>query len=197
MKAPRSSTLSGAVAQSRRREARPSPLGQQSPSSLTSLFGREHTAEKEDSALHCGVLSFSCRNQNVRHTSIIFVSSAMNDVRHNLSPTDRVELLCWLTCGSLGAYYLNGSWPTAAFHVQAAHKWLDRHKRQAEWLAIAKLSAIAADLAQRHSELVDADWARDAVEEILDSDDLNYQSELVLRVLDECKRALADKRPAD
>jgi hypothetical protein len=151
----------------------------------------------EDSALHRGVLSFSCRNQNVRHTSIIFVSSAMNDVRHNLSPTDRVELLCWLTCGSLGAYYLNGSWPNAAFHVQAAHKWLDRHKRQAEWLAIAKLSAIAADLAQRHSELVDADWARDAVEEILDSDDLNYQSELVLRVLDECKRALADKRPAD
>jgi hypothetical protein len=44
---------------------------------------------------------------------------------------------------------------------------------------------------------VDADWARDAVEEILDSDDLNFQSELVLRVLDECKRALADKRPAD
>lgn len=121
----------------------------------------------------------------------------MNDVRHNLGPNDRVELLCWLTCGSLGAYYLNGSWPTSAFQVQAAHKWLDRHKRQAEWLAIARLSAIAADLAQRHSELVDADWARDAVEEILDSDDLNYQSELVLRVLDECRRALADKRPAD
>ena len=167
------------------------------PSSLPRLFARERTVKMEDSALHRGVLSFSCRDQNVRHTSIIFVSSAMNDVRHNLSPTDRVELLCWLTCGSLGAYYLNGSWPTAAFHVQAAHKWLDRHKRQAEWLAIAKLSAIAADLAQRHSELVDADWARDAVEEILDSDDLNYQSELVLRVLDECKRALADKRPAD
>lgn len=174
-----------------------SPPSQQPPSSLPRLFAAERTAEMEDSALHRGMLSFSCRNQNVRHMSIIFVSSAMNDVRHNLSPTDRVELLCWLTCGSLGAYYLNGSWPTSAFHVQAAHKWLDRHKRQAEWLAIAKLSAIAADLAQRHSELVDADWARDAVEEILDSDDLNYQSELVLRVLDECKRALADKRPAD
>ncbi|MEA3089354.1 MAG: hypothetical protein QOJ04_696, partial [Caballeronia sp.] len=26
----------------------------------------------EDFALHRGVLSFSCRNQNVRHTSIIF-----------------------------------------------------------------------------------------------------------------------------
>ena len=59
-------------------------------------------------------------------------SVAMSDVRHRLSPRDRVELLCWLTCGSLGAYYLNESWPNAAFHVEAAHKWLDRHGREAD-----------------------------------------------------------------
>ena len=44
----------------------------------------------------------------------------MNDVSRILSARDRVELLCWLTCGSLGAYYLNGDWPAASFHVQAA-----------------------------------------------------------------------------
>jgi hypothetical protein len=129
--------------------------------------------------------------------SIIFVSAAMNDVRHHLTPTDRVDLLCWLSCGSLGAYFLNGTWPAAAFHVQAARRWLDRHKRQADWLAVARLSATACEVAQRHSALVDADWARDAVEEILDSDDLNYQSELVQRVLRDCRQALADKRQAD
>jgi hypothetical protein len=130
-------------------------------------------------------------------TSIIFVSAAMNDVRHHLTPTDRVDLLCWLACGSLGAYFLNGTWPTAAFHVQAARRWLDRHRRQADWLAVARLSAIAQEVAQLHSALVDADWARDAVEEILDSEDLNYQSELVQRVLFDCRQALADRRPAD
>ncbi|MFC5431809.1 hypothetical protein [Paraburkholderia sp.] len=121
----------------------------------------------------------------------------MSDVRHRLSPRDRVELLCWLTCGSLGAYYLNESWPNAAFHVQAAHKWLDRHSREADWLAVARLTAIAQEIAQQHAWFVDAAWARDAVEEILDTDDLNYQAKLVLQVLKDCEHALADRRPAD
>ena len=121
----------------------------------------------------------------------------MNDVRHQLSPRDRIELLCWLTCGSLGNYYLNESWPTPAFFVQAAHKWLDRHKRQADWLVVARLSAIAERVATQHVGCVNADWALDAVEEILESDDLNYESVLVSRVFDDCRRALADKRMAD
>ncbi|HEY1996666.1 hypothetical protein [Paraburkholderia sp.] len=121
----------------------------------------------------------------------------MSDVRLHLSPRDRVELLCWLTCGNLGAYYLNESWPEAAFQVQAAHKWLDRHSREADWLSIAKLSALAQDIAQQHACFVDAAWARDAVEEILDTDDLNFQARLVVQVLTDCQRALADKRIAD
>ncbi|CAM2149900.1 MULTISPECIES: hypothetical protein [Paraburkholderia] len=121
----------------------------------------------------------------------------MSDVRHHLSPRDRVELLCWLTCGSLGAYYLNESWPNAAFHVQAAHKWLDRHAREADWLAIARLTAIAQEIAKQHAWFVDATWARDAVEEILDTDDLNYQAKLVLQVLKDCELALSDRRAAD
>jgi hypothetical protein len=143
------------------------------------------------------VLSFKRTVLNGLRSPIIFVSAAMNDARQHLTPADRVELLCWLACGSLGAFYLNNSWPSAGFHVQAAHKWLDRHNRQADWLAVAKLAAMAVELAQRHSELVNADWARDAVEEILDSDDLNYQSAVVLRVYVDCKKALADKRKAD
>ncbi|MDE1184238.1 hypothetical protein [Paraburkholderia sp.] len=121
----------------------------------------------------------------------------MDEVRHHLSPRDRVELLCWLTCGNLGAYYLNESWPSADFHVQAAHKWLDRHKRQAEWLTVARLSAIAQDIARQHAGFVDAVWARDAVEEILDTDDLDYQATLVREVLGDCRLALEEKRQAD
>jgi hypothetical protein len=121
----------------------------------------------------------------------------MSDVRHQLSPRDRVELLCWLTCGSLGAWYLNGTWPDASFHVQAAHKWLDRRMRDADWLGIARLSALALDIARQHAWFVDAEWARDAVEEILDTDDLNLQARLVQQVLADCERALADKRAAD
>jgi hypothetical protein len=117
----------------------------------------------------------------------------MNEVPRTLSPRDRVELLCWLTCGSLGAFYLNGDWPAASFHVQAAHKWLDRHQRLADWLTVARLAAIARELASRHCALLDADWARDAVEEILDSEDLNYQSDVVKQVFDDCRRALAEK----
>jgi hypothetical protein len=117
----------------------------------------------------------------------------MNEVPRTLSARDRAELLCWLTCGSLGAFYLNGDWPAASFHVQAAHKWLDRHQRLADWLTVAKLAAIARDLASRHCTLLESDWARDAVEELLDSEDLNYQSDVVRQVFDDCRRALAPK----
>jgi hypothetical protein len=122
------------------------------------------------------------------------VKAAMNDVSRILSARDRVELLCWLTCGSLGAYYLNGDWPAASFHVQAAHKWLDRHQRLADWLTVAKLAAIAREIATQHCAMLEADWAREAVEEILDSEDLNYQSDVVRQVFDDCRRALAEKR---
>ena len=121
----------------------------------------------------------------------------MSDVRQYLSPTDRVELLCWLTCGSLGAYYLNEEWPQPSFHVQAAHKWLDRRMRDADWLSIAKLSVLALDIARRHAGFIDADWAREAVEEMLDTDDLNFQARLVKQVFGDCQRALADNRIAD
>ncbi|MBB5442439.1 MULTISPECIES: hypothetical protein [unclassified Paraburkholderia] len=121
----------------------------------------------------------------------------MSDVRQHLSPRDRLELLCWLTCGSLGAYYLNEDWPDAAFHVQSAHKWLDRRAREADWLCVAKLSATAVEIARRHARFVDTDWARDAVEEILDTDELDPQARLVRQVLADCQSALADKRIAD
>jgi hypothetical protein len=120
----------------------------------------------------------------------------MSDVRQYLSPNDRIELLCWLTCGSLGAYYLNEEWPQASFHVQSAHKWLDRHARDADWLSVAQLSALALDIARLHIGFVDTDWARDAVEEILDTDDLNFEARLVQQVIEDCRRALTDKRPA-
>jgi hypothetical protein len=44
---------------------------------------------------------------------------------------------------------------------------------------------------------VDAEWARDAVEEILDTDELDPQARLVRQVLADCQSALADKRIAD
>jgi hypothetical protein len=121
----------------------------------------------------------------------------MTDGRQHLTPSDRIELLCWLTCGSLGAYYLNAEWPQPPFYVQAAHRWLDRHARSADWLIIAKLSALAGDIARAHAGFVDADWARDAVEEMLDADDLNLDARLVKQVWGDCRRALADKRVAD
>lgn len=121
----------------------------------------------------------------------------MSDVHHELSERDRVELLCWLTIGNLGAYYLNEGWPPAQFQVQAAHKWLDRHQRTADWLALARLSAIALDIAHKHARFVETDWARDAVEEIIDSDDLDMKARLVSLVLGDCRAALADKRVAD
>jgi hypothetical protein len=81
--------------------------------------------------------------------------------------------------------------------VQAAHKWLDHRSREADWLSIARLSATALEIAQRHAKFVDADWARDAVEEILDTDELDPQARLVRQVLADCQSALADKRVAD
>ncbi|KAF1051225.1 MAG: hypothetical protein GAK41_01380 [Burkholderia gladioli] len=121
----------------------------------------------------------------------------MSDLHPNLTQHDRVELLCWLTIGNLGAFYLNESWPSASFQVQAAHKWLDRHQRDADWLCIAKLAATALDIAKRHADFVETAWARDAVEEIIDSEDLDTQSRLVALVMGDCRAALADRRPAD
>ncbi len=78
--------------------------------------------------------------------------------------------------------------------MQAAHKWLERHQRNADWLTVAKLAAIARELATRHCAMLEADWACDAVEEILDSEDLNFDSDVVRQVFDDCRRALAEKR---
>jgi hypothetical protein len=69
--------------------------------------------------------------------------------------------------------------------------------RDADWLSIARLSALALDIARQHAWFVDAEWARDAVEEILDTDDLNLQARLVQQVLADCERALSDRRAAD
>jgi hypothetical protein len=121
----------------------------------------------------------------------------MDDIRQSISARDRVCLLCWLTCGSLGAYYLHGTFPTAAFYVHAARTWLDRQGRYADWLAVARLSAIANELARKHADIVDQDWARDDVEKILDGEELNYQSEVVLRVYYDCRLALEDRRIID
>jgi hypothetical protein len=110
---------------------------------------------------------------------------------YELDREDLARLLCWLTCGCLGAYYLEGTWPGAKFQVEAAHRWLDRHRRSCNWLTTAKLSAIALRLAQSYREVVDSPQARDAIEEIVTADDLNYDSTLVKRIYDDCQVALA------
>jgi hypothetical protein len=157
--------------------------------------GQSGIAAREFCVILCNVSAG--RPAVLTGTQITAASVAMSDVRHHLSPRDRLELLCWLTCGCLGAYYLNEDWPDAAFHVQAAHKWLDYRSREADWLSIARLSATALEIARRHAKFVDADWARDAVEEILDTDELDPQARLVRQVLADCQNALADKRLAD
>ena len=53
----------------------------------------------------------------------------MDEANQSMDRQDCAQLLCWLTCGCLGAYYLDGTWPGPAFHVRAARKWLDRHRR--------------------------------------------------------------------
>jgi hypothetical protein len=121
----------------------------------------------------------------------------MNDVPRCLGAADRVQLLCWLTCGCLGAYYLDGAWPGPSFHVQAARKWLERHHRSADWLTTARLASTALRLAQRHREAVESEWAREAVEEIISGEDLNFYSVLVQRIYEDCRVALIPPRLAD
>ncbi|RDT03488.1 hypothetical protein DWU95_11350 [Burkholderia contaminans] len=106
-------------------------------------------------------------------------------------------MVCWPRWCTRAACDPTGAWRDAAFQVQAAHRWLDRHHRQADWLAVAKLAALGQDIAKRHAGFVDASWARDAVEEIVDTDDLDYRAKLVQWVYEDCCKALADKRLAD
>jgi hypothetical protein len=118
----------------------------------------------------------------------------MSQVRYPLGPDDRVHLLCWLTCGLLGAYYIEGDWPDASFQVRAAHRWLDRHHRAAEWIETARLSAAAQALAARFSTTLDADASRGDIERILEGEDLDYESALVKRVYHECWVELTSRR---
>lgn len=117
----------------------------------------------------------------------------MSHVRYPLGPDDRVHLLCWLTCGFLGAFYLDGDWPDPSFQVRAAHRWLDRHHRAADWIETARLSVTAQALASRLSNLLDNDTARGDVERILDSEELDYENALVQRIYHECRATLASK----
>ncbi|MDR5837712.1 hypothetical protein [Caballeronia sp. LZ034LL] len=117
----------------------------------------------------------------------------MSHVRYPLGPDDRVHLLCWLTCGFLGAFYLDGDWPDPSFQVRAAHRWLDRHHRAADWIETARLSVTAQALAARLSNLLDNDTARGDVERILDSEELDYENALVQRIYHECRATLASK----
>lgn len=118
----------------------------------------------------------------------------MNQVRYPLGPDDRVHLLCWLTCGFLGAYYIEGAWPDISFQVRAAHRWLERHHRAADWIETAKLSVAAQALAARFSTMLDADASRGDIERILEGEDLDYESALVQRVYQECRAQLTSGR---
>ncbi|SAL46749.1 hypothetical protein AWB71_02543 [Caballeronia peredens] len=118
----------------------------------------------------------------------------MSQVRYPLGPDDRVHLLCWLTCGFLAAFYLEGDWPDTSFQVRAAHRWLDRHHRAADWIETARLSVAAQALAARFSALLDADAARGDIERILEGEDLDYESPLVQRIYRECQSELSNKR---
>ncbi|BAN27009.1 putative uncharacterized protein (plasmid) [Caballeronia insecticola] len=121
-------------------------------------------------------------------------AAIMSQVRYPLGPDDRVHLLCWLTCGFLGAFYLEGDWPDTSFQVRAAHRWLDRHHRAADWIETARLSVTAQALAARFSASLDADAARSDIERILEGEDLDYDSPLVQRIFQECRVQLSNKR---
>jgi hypothetical protein len=118
----------------------------------------------------------------------------MSQVRYPLGPDDRVHLLCWLTCGFLGAFYLEGEWPEPSFQVRAAHRWLDNHNRAADWIETAKLSVTAQALASRFCPLLDTEAGRSAIEKIIEGDDLDYESELVQRIFHACVVQLTDRR---
>jgi len=123
-----------------------------------------------------------------------FDAAIMSQVRYPLGPDDRVHLMCWLTCGLLGAYYIEGDWPDTSFQVRAAHRWLDRHHRAAEWIETARLSAAAQALAERFSTTLDADASRGDIERILEGEDLDYECALVQRIYHECRLELTSRR---
>ena len=118
----------------------------------------------------------------------------MSQVRYPIGPDDRVHLLCWLTCEFLGAYYLEGAWPEPPFRVHAAHRWLDRHHRAAEWIETARLSVAAQALAARFAAMLDSDAARGDIERILEGEELDYESALVQRIYHECWIELSSRR---
>ncbi|SAL58198.1 hypothetical protein [Caballeronia telluris] len=115
----------------------------------------------------------------------------MDHAYQHLDRYDRTQLLCWLACGSLAAYYLDGTWPESDFHVEAAHKWLHRHRRHGDWLATAQLTFAARRIAQVHQGIVDREWVGDAVNDLFTEHDLNYDCELVKVIYDDCRRAIA------
>ena len=121
-------------------------------------------------------------------------AAIMSQVRYPLGPDDRVHLLCWLTCALLGAYYIEGEWPDTSFQVRAAHRWLDRHHRAADWIETARLSVAAHALAARFSTMLDADASRSDIERILEGEDLDYESVLVQRIYHECWIELSSGR---
>jgi hypothetical protein len=118
----------------------------------------------------------------------------MSHVRYPLGPDDRVHLLCWLTCGFLGACYLDGAWPDVPFQVRAAHRWLDRHHRAADWLETAKLSVLAQALAARLAASLEKDARKCGIERVLEGEELDYGSALVQRVYDECRVKLGVRK---
>ncbi|KIG03247.1 hypothetical protein AWB72_02819 [Caballeronia concitans] len=121
-------------------------------------------------------------------------AAIMSQVRYPLGPDDRVHLLCWLTCGFLGAYYLEGAWPDPSFQVRAAHRWLERHQRAADWIETAKLSVKAQALASRFSSMLDTDAGRRVIEQIIEGDELDYDSVLVQRIHSACVIELTERR---
>jgi hypothetical protein len=118
----------------------------------------------------------------------------MSQVRYPLGPDDRVHLLCWLTCGFLGAYYLDRKWPDPSFQVSAAHRWLDRHHRAADWFETARLSVLAQSLAARLSSILETESGKSGIEKVLEGEELDYDSALVQRVYHECWAQLSTPR---
>jgi hypothetical protein len=93
----------------------------------------------------------------------------------------------------LGHHLLHAAWPADAFNVQVAAKWLNRHRRKADWLEVAQLSFIAQQVAQGRASNMDGASSYRIMEAVLEIRSQGDESAFVASIRNSCVVALAEK----
>ena len=117
----------------------------------------------------------------------------MSSLLPPLDRHDRAQVACWLVWGLLSSYHRSDSWPNISYRQQAIRRWLTCHERSADWLETARVSYIAAQVAERNSWIMETGTGRRELQFVSAVGVIDYERPVMRALYQQCEQELAGR----